>query len=497
MMRDDIENPYQKGLSSPGNGNTRNSSSIMRHSIRGDSSSLVSTICQGNDHKKSFGRNHHSRSCCSWRSIMMTIFFILFTGLGVLLYVTHTQSPPPGMTSNGTLFSTNGDYSSLSLPPLSLPLSLSSLSLSGGGLKLRGSGNDNTAAAEVEKMRAEKEEQEQRVRDREREMERVREHNQKLLDTQAAEVRRRHQQEVQQRLEEQKRKQEQQMELQRKEREREQREEREREQREQERARLTAQEREREQERLRAEAAALSAANARAQAEAEAASKARTASSGRSSISITTTTTTSSSTNTDNQGPLGQIPDPPRVIVSASEAERDVEEVPPVPRKHSQPMVEKNEGESPAVVVVVPAPPPRVEEEEEVAPPMPPGVVVAPVVSVPAEPLEPPPAQPAVVMVELPPDPTQPPKPVYKSAVVKGQACKSPALDPFKRLPVDSFTPPENAALEDVLTWEDHVKEMMSRISKIQVGGEPLRLQIADEIKKMSIIRFQLFCKYV
>jgi len=196
-------------------------------------------------------------------------------------------------------------------------------------------------------------------------------------------------------------------------------------------------------------------------------------------------------------GPLGEVPEPVEASQKAlpahpdeqtgEEGEEEVDLPPDLSVVAPIPVVAKPEREPKLIKRV------RSVDPDPPKPNIPPEVLPVPEVV----PVVPPPTEAKVAVIPLPPDPPAPVKPVYKSAVVKGQACKMPALDPFKRMPIDSFEPPPESVLEDVLTWEDHVKEMVSRVSKIQVGGEPLRLAINDELKKMSIIRFNLFCKYV
>jgi hypothetical protein len=69
--------------------------------------------------------------------------------------------------------------------------------------------------------------------------------------------------------------------------------------------------------------------------------------------------------------------------------------------------------------------------------------------------------------------------------------------DPFEEYPVDSFLPPSNAAHDDILHWMEEVREMMKRITKQTIGGEPLRTYIHGETAKLKKERLSLFCKSV
>jgi hypothetical protein len=68
--------------------------------------------------------------------------------------------------------------------------------------------------------------------------------------------------------------------------------------------------------------------------------------------------------------------------------------------------------------------------------------------------------------------------------------------DPFESQPVESFTPPKSAPFESVLEWKKAVKDMLKTVSRLQIGGEPLRKRIQEEVDKLRVTRFKTFCKY-
>lgn len=76
-------------------------------------------------------------------------------------------------------------------------------------------------------------------------------------------------------------------------------------------------------------------------------------------------------------------------------------------------------------------------------------------------------------------------------------ACDYPGLDPFKNIPVDSYTPPLKSSIESIHTWEDEVKSMMLELSKMKVGGSILREYMRKEVRRLQELRFKLFCQYV
>jgi hypothetical protein len=61
---------------------------------------------------------------------------------------------------------------------------------------------------------------------------------------------------------------------------------------------------------------------------------------------------------------------------------------------------------------------------------------------------------------------------------------------------VETFRPPRNADLADVLAWEDAVTELKDRVKQMTIGGQALRDIIKKEVRKMQVLRFKTFCKY-
>jgi hypothetical protein len=67
----------------------------------------------------------------------------------------------------------------------------------------------------------------------------------------------------------------------------------------------------------------------------------------------------------------------------------------------------------------------------------------------------------------------------------------------FTDSPVESFVPPLNADLKDVMMWEDAVADLKERVRKIKTGGQALRDTIRREVRALQLLRFQTFCKFV
>ena len=63
--------------------------------------------------------------------------------------------------------------------------------------------------------------------------------------------------------------------------------------------------------------------------------------------------------------------------------------------------------------------------------------------------------------------------------------------------PVESFIPPKNADLKDVMMWEDAVADLKERVRKIKTGGKGLRDIIRKEVRALQLLRFQTFCRFV
>ena len=75
-------------------------------------------------------------------------------------------------------------------------------------------------------------------------------------------------------------------------------------------------------------------------------------------------------------------------------------------------------------------------------------------------------------------------------------AC-SDTVDPFLGESVENFVPPKNADFLSKNEWTEAVKQMLSKISKLQVGGDKLKKILNEEIVLLSKLRKNLFCKYV
>lgn len=63
-------------------------------------------------------------------------------------------------------------------------------------------------------------------------------------------------------------------------------------------------------------------------------------------------------------------------------------------------------------------------------------------------------------------------------------------------VPIETFTPPRNADLADVLLWEDAVTDLKDRVKQMTIGGKLLRDAIKKEVRQMQVLRFKTFCKY-
>jgi hypothetical protein len=73
--------------------------------------------------------------------------------------------------------------------------------------------------------------------------------------------------------------------------------------------------------------------------------------------------------------------------------------------------------------------------------------------------------------------------------------CTENTSDPFDEIPVDIFKPPQQAAFSLQKQWERAVQEMTTRVSRMNVGGDPLRAFIRDEVEALQGLRLKLFCK--
>jgi hypothetical protein len=61
---------------------------------------------------------------------------------------------------------------------------------------------------------------------------------------------------------------------------------------------------------------------------------------------------------------------------------------------------------------------------------------------------------------------------------------------------VDTFIPPKEASFEATLEWKNAVKNMVSKVSKVKVGGDSLRALIKEEVTTLQIMLFKMFCMY-
>lgn len=69
-------------------------------------------------------------------------------------------------------------------------------------------------------------------------------------------------------------------------------------------------------------------------------------------------------------------------------------------------------------------------------------------------------------------------------------------IDPFEEQSIENFTPPPSATFDKVVEWKSTVKETLKGIGKLQIGGEKLRKIMEQEVDKLKILRFRLFCEY-
>jgi hypothetical protein len=47
------------------------------------------------------------------------------------------------------------------------------------------------------------------------------------------------------------------------------------------------------------------------------------------------------------------------------------------------------------------------------------------------------------------------------------------------------------------MKWEDARKDMIEGIKRMKIGGNALRDTIHKEVRRMQLLRFEIFCKYV
>lgn len=78
----------------------------------------------------------------------------------------------------------------------------------------------------------------------------------------------------------------------------------------------------------------------------------------------------------------------------------------------------------------------------------------------------------------------------------ESSACTG-ASDPFAGQSIETFKPPKGAGFSDIMKWEDARKDMIEGIKRMKIGGNALRDIIHKEVRRMQLLRFEIFCKYV
>lgn len=79
---------------------------------------------------------------------------------------------------------------------------------------------------------------------------------------------------------------------------------------------------------------------------------------------------------------------------------------------------------------------------------------------------------------------------------VTGGACLG-STDPFAGQSVELFSPPKNSVFSDVMKWEDAKREVLTGVKRMNVGSTKLRDFIHKEVRRLQLLRFEIFCKYV
>lgn len=69
-------------------------------------------------------------------------------------------------------------------------------------------------------------------------------------------------------------------------------------------------------------------------------------------------------------------------------------------------------------------------------------------------------------------------------------------IDPYDHIPVENFKPPKSAPYKSSLQYSNAVKQMKKAVGKTIIGGEALRQQLLEEVNKLKVLRFELFCMY-
>ena len=61
---------------------------------------------------------------------------------------------------------------------------------------------------------------------------------------------------------------------------------------------------------------------------------------------------------------------------------------------------------------------------------------------------------------------------------------------------IETFKPPQGSGFSDIMKWEDARKETLDNIKRMTVGGNQLRSTIHKEVRRLQLLRFEIFCKY-
>ena len=69
-------------------------------------------------------------------------------------------------------------------------------------------------------------------------------------------------------------------------------------------------------------------------------------------------------------------------------------------------------------------------------------------------------------------------------------------VDPFSSTPVDKFVVPSSASFESSQQWASELSKVLKSIAKLRIGGSELRAIMKEEVDKLKLLRFQLFCAY-
>jgi hypothetical protein len=69
-------------------------------------------------------------------------------------------------------------------------------------------------------------------------------------------------------------------------------------------------------------------------------------------------------------------------------------------------------------------------------------------------------------------------------------------VDPFSSTPVDKFVVPSAASFESSQQWGSELSKVLKAIAKLSIGGSELRAVMKEEVDKLKLLRFKLFCSY-